>query len=164
MRGTPGRFVTIVVAMLLACTGTALAEAGPTRAEYVSMVEPICKSNTEANQQILQGTRAKIRNGNLPSAGRQFTRASRAFGRAVTKIVSVPRPPADAQRLVSWFSFLRIVRENLRKFGVALKEDDRVKANHERIRIERSANAANNVSSIFPFRYCRLTASRFSGT
>jgi hypothetical protein len=71
---------------------------------------------------------------------------------------------ADDARLVKWFGFLEIVEENLGKIGKALKEENRVKANHEAIRAERSANAANNVSSIFPFHYCKLTPSRFSGT
>ena len=45
----------------------------------------------------------------------------------------------------------------LRKLGKALKEDDEIKAAHEQIRVERASNAANNVSFVFEFRYCRLT-------
>jgi hypothetical protein len=162
MRGMPGILAAIVAAMLFA--GVAHAEEGPTRAEYVSQIEPICEHNTEVNRRILKGARGKVRRGKLPAAGRQFIRASKAFGKTVQKIVAVPRPPADDTRLVKWFGFLRIIKTNLRKLGVALKEGNRVRANHEAIRAERSGNAANNVGSLFTFRYCKLTPSRFSGT
>lgn len=163
MRGMPGIFAAIVAATLGAFAGIAHAEEGPSRAEYVTMVEPICETNTEANQRILKGARDKVRTGKLPSAGGQFVRASEALGKTVTKLAGVPRPAADDARLLKWFGFLKIVKTNLRKVGIALKEDNRVKANHEVIRTERSANAANNVGSIFPFKFCKLTPSRFSG-
>ena len=74
----------------------------------------------------------------------------------------MPRPPADDARLLKWFGFLEIVQAKLRDLGVALKEDERVKAAHEQIRVERSGNAANNVSFVFGFHYCHLTPSRFT--
>jgi hypothetical protein len=155
----------MVVVTLIAFAGVAHAETPVSpRAEYVAAVEPICESNTEANKRILKGARQKVNDGKMPAAGGQFIRASDAFGKTITSIIAVPRPPEDDARLLKWVGFLKIVKTNLRKIGVALKEENRVKANHEAIRTERSANAANNVSSIFPFRFCRLTPSRFSGT
>ena len=47
------------------------------------------------------------------------------------------------------------------KLGQALKRSERLKATHATIQLERSANAANNVSFAFQFRYCRLSRSRF---
>jgi hypothetical protein len=138
--------------------------AEPTRDEYVAAVEPICEANTEANTRILKGARGKVKKGKLRPAGAQFTRASAAFAKTIKQIKAVPRPPADDARLVKWFGFLETVKVNIGKIGKALKEGERVKANHEAIRAERSANAANNVSSAFPFKYCKLTPSRFSGT
>lgn len=41
-------------------------------------------------------------------------------------------------------------------------ENNRIKATPESIRVQRSGNAANNVSSVFEFRYCRITPSRFT--
>jgi hypothetical protein len=158
----PGTLAAIVAVMLLAAA--AHAEEGPSRAEYVTQVEPICEQNTKANKRILKGARTKVKKGMLPVAGKQFLRASRAFGQTVRRIVAVPRPGEDDARLQKWFKFLRIVQANLRKIGTALKKKDRVLANHEAIRAERSANAANNVSAIFSFRYCKLTPNRFSGT
>ena len=135
---------------------------GPTRAEYVSGVEPICQANTEANKRILKNVRKKVRNGRLKEAGRQFIHASAAFGATVDKLATVPGPPADEERLQKWFKFLRIVQAKLRKLGQALKAEERIKATHESIRVERASNAANNVSYVFEFNYCRLTQSRFT--
>ena len=163
MRGTSGILAAAACAILLA--GVAQAEIAPgtipTRSEYVAEIEPICEKNTEDNNRILNGARQKVRNDKMPVAGRQFIRASKAFGRAVTQITKVPRPPADDARLLKWFKFLRIVQKNLRKIGVALKAENRVKANHEAIRAERSGNAANNVGSVFKFLNCHLQPSRF---
>ena len=53
------------------------------------------------------------------------------------------------------------MQTNLGKVGKALKEEDKVKAAHEKIRTERSSNAANNVSFVFGFKSCRLTPAQF---
>ena len=135
---------------------------GPTRDEYVAQVDPICEQNTLANKRILKGVRPKVNRGELKAAGAQFIRASEEFGVTVKEIAAVPRPPADDARLVKWFGFLTKIKTNLRMIGKALREENRVKAVHERIRVERSSNAANNVSFVFGFRYCRITPSRFS--
>jgi hypothetical protein len=153
----------ILVAAAAPASATTLATE-PTRDEYVAAIEPICQANTEANTRILKGARGKVKAGKLAPAGGQFTRAASAFGKTIKQIEAVPRPAADDARLVKWFGFLETVKENIGKIGKALKQGNRVKANHEAIRAERSANAANNVGSIFPFKYCKLTPSRFSGT
>jgi hypothetical protein len=163
MRGIFGTGGAVVCAILFAGVAQAEIVPGsiPTRPQYVAEIEPICKKNTEDNTRILKGARAKVNRDKMPAAGRQFIRASRAFGRAVRQIVAVPRPPADDARLRKWFKFLRIVQTNLKKIGLALKAENRVKANHEAIRAERSGNAANNVGSVFKFLHCHLLPSRF---
>jgi hypothetical protein len=152
----------LVVAASLTVAGVAYAEeAGPTREQYVAQVEPICKANIETNKQILQGAKQRVKKKEYAKAGGQFIRASKAFGKTVAQIMAVPRPPADSPRLEKWFKFLKIIQTDLRKIGVALKAGDKIKANHEKIRAERSGNAANNVSFIFDFNYCKVTPSRF---
>jgi len=133
----------------------------PTRDSYRERVEPICKRDTLRSRRILRGAQQRIRTQKLVPAGRQFIRASSTFGRAVGQLVRVPRPPADAARLKKWFKFLRIVQMRLRILGKRLVEEERIKATHASINLERSANAANNVSFVFEFDYCRLTRSRF---
>jgi hypothetical protein len=163
MRGTLRIALTIAAAALTAAAPARAEEpAPPSRAEYVSQVEPICQANTEANKRILKNVRQKVKSGRLKEAGAQFIHASAAFGSTVDKIATVPRPPADDERLLKWFKFLRIVQLDLHKLGKALQAGERIRATHEAIRVERSSNAANNVSFVFEFHYCRITPSRFS--
>jgi hypothetical protein len=164
MKGTL-RIAVLVVAVTLLPAAIVHAEEGPSRTEYVEQVEPICQANTEANERILkhaaERARSKQRQVMTRAAG-QFIRASEAFGKAVDKIAAVPRPPADEPRLLKWLKHLRIVRTDLRKIGGALKEGDKIRAAHERIRVERAANASNNAGFVFKFHYCYLEQSRFT--
>ena len=137
----------------------------PTRAEYVAEVEPICEENTNANKPILKAARQKVNAKNAEGrAAPDFFKVSDNFGKALKSIEAVPRPTEDSARLEKWFSFLKTVQTNLRKVGKALKEENKVRASHEKIRAERSSNAANNVSFVFGFHYCRLTPAQFSST
>lgn len=160
-----------VLALAISVAAAALLLAAPawaeelTRDQYREQVEPICLANTEANKRILRNVREKARSkaqAQVDEAGGQFIRASIAFGETLQRIAAVSRPPADDARLRKWFKQLSIVKTNLRKLGKALQEGEKIRAAHEQIRVERSANAANNVGFVFEFRYCRLTPSRFT--
>jgi hypothetical protein len=133
----------------------------PTREEYVAAVDPICEKNTNANKPILKAARQKVNAKDLKGAGADFFRVSDNFGKALKSIKAVPRPTEDSARLEKWFTFLKRVQTNLRKVGKALKEENRIRASHEKIRTERSSNAANNVSFVFGFKSCRLTPAQF---
>ncbi len=164
MKGVRTAAITIA-AMALLPAATASAEEEPTRAQYVEQVDPICQANTEANKRILKNVKTKARSKSpktVRQAGSQFIQASTAFGAAEKKIAAVPRPPADDARLLKWFKHLGIVRTDLRKLGKALQKGEKILAAHEQVRVERAANAANNVSFVFEFKYCHLTPSRFT--
>lgn len=158
------RIATLLAALALLAPASAGAEEGvpPTREEYVAQVEPICQANTEANARILKNAKHRAQHGKMKQAAKQFIHASAAFGATVAKIAAVPRPPADEPRLLKWFKFLEIVRTDLHEVGTALREEDRIRAAHEGIRVQRASNAANNVGFVFEFHYCRITPSRFS--
>lgn len=145
---------------MLAVAAVAHGAEEPTRETYVATVEPICKRDREAAEKILTGAKDAIREGRLDVAGRQLVRASQRFGESIRQLVAVPRPPADEAKLQKWFKFLRIVRDRIRQTGVYYKEGKRLQATHESIRVERSGNAANNVSYSLKFKYCRLSRSR----
>jgi hypothetical protein len=154
-----------IAALALLPVASAAAEEGPTRAQYVEQVEPICQANTEANKRILKNVKTKAKSkvpAKLKQAGAQFVHASAVFGKTVEKLNAVPRPSADDARLLKWFTQLGIVQAKLRALGIALKANEEIKAAHEQIRVERAANAANNFSFTFNFHYCHLTPSRFS--
>jgi cell division septum initiation protein DivIVA len=162
MKGVLTLAVSISSAMLLLASPAWAEE--PTRDQYREGVEPICQANTEANKRILKNAKERARSrvpAKMKEAGAQFIHASAVFGKTVEKLSGVSRPPADDTRLLKWFKQLGIVQTNLRKLGKALKADEEIKAAHEQIRIERASNAANNVSFVFEFHYCHLTASRF---
>jgi hypothetical protein len=162
MKGVRTAFA--LVAMLALGSVSAARAEDPTRPQYVEQVEPICQANTEANLKILKNVQMKARSrdpAKMKEAGAQFIHASAVFGKTVGKLAAVPRPPYDNERLLRWFKQLNIVREKLRKLGVALQEGNEIKAAHEQIRVERASNAANNVSFVFEFHACRLTKSRF---
>jgi len=158
MRRTPGILAVIVATLVVA---PAALGAEQTREGYVAAVEPICERDTLRSQKILSGAQERIKDQKLVPAGRQFLRVSETFGGAVRKLIAVPRPPADEARLQKWFEFLRIVQSRMRDLGKLLIAEERIKATHASIKLERSSNAANNVSFVFGFRYCRLSRSRF---
>jgi hypothetical protein len=164
MKGTLTTAALVIAATLVAAVSAhaaILPGANPTRAEYVAEVDPICEKNTNANKPILKHARQSVNAKKLPAAGADFARVSANFGKALKSIESVPRPTEDSARLEKWFGFLKTVQSNLSKVGKALKEENKVKAAHEKIRAERSSNAANNVSFVFGFKSCRLTPAQF---
>ncbi len=164
MKGTLTTAALAIAATLVAALpahATIAPGANPTRAEYVAEVDPICAKNTSSNKPILKAARHKVNAKKLPAAGTNFFRVSANFGKALKAIEAVPRPAEDSTRLEKWFGFLKTVKRNLAKVGKALKEENKVKAAHEKIRAERSSNAANNVSFVFGFSSCRLTPAQF---
>jgi hypothetical protein len=164
MKGTLTTAALVIAATLVAAVSAhaeILPGANPTREEYVGAVDPICQKNTDSNKPILKAARLNVKADKLPQAGRNFTAVSANFGKSLKSIEAVPRPAEDAARLEKWFGFLKTVQKNLSDIGKALKEEDKVKASHEKIRAERSSNAANNVSFVFGFKSCRLTPAQF---
>jgi hypothetical protein len=135
--------------------------ADPTREEYVATIDPICKKNVDANKKVLKGVGPLVKAGKLKAAASKFTRVAANFGRTIKSVESIPRPPEDSPRLEKWFKFLKIVQGNLAKVGKALREENKIRASHEKIRAERSSNAANNVSFVFGFHYCNLRPGQF---
>jgi hypothetical protein len=156
------RTLALVFAATMAFAAIGHAAEGPTQAEYIAQVEPICEQNTLANRRILAGARYKANHGNRPAAGRQFIRAATAFAATTKAIKAVPRPPEYEARLGRWIERLRVVEDNLRTMGKALKADNLRRAIIGEVKLRSSALAANNVVYDFDFRYCRLTPSRFS--
>jgi hypothetical protein len=149
-------------AALLACGGLAAAAAEQTREGYVAEVEPICKSNTVANERILKGVRTEIRRGKLKLAGGRFKAASAAFGRAVKQIAAVPQPESDRTRLGRWLGYLDDETKYLGEIGKALKAEKKIKAQRLSVLLNHNGNLANLQVLGFEFVYCEIKPSRFS--
>lgn len=160
VRGTFGATVALV-AMLVA---TAFGATSPdqTRESYAAAVEPICKQNTKANEQILDGVRKKIKQGKLAVAAGQFAKASTAFGKAVGQLRAVPQPPADAAKLNKWLSYLDKEKKLLAEIGKALKNDQKSRAQSLSVQLTHNGNVANNQVLGFEFDYCLIDSTRFS--
>ncbi len=151
----------LAIALLVAAPLAMAAEGELTRDEYVERVEPICKSNTEANSRILKGVKDQVKQGQLVPAGKRFIRASSALGKAVGKIAAVPQPTADAAKLTKWIGYLKSEKTFLQKIGSALKAKDKFHAQKLAVELNKNNNKANNTVISFGFDECRIDSSRF---
>lgn len=150
------------LAALLVSVPIALASgANPTRAEYVEVVDPVCKKNSEANSRILKGVKGQVKSGQLVPAGKRFVRAAAALGKAVRQIVAVPQPPADKAKLSKWIGYLKREQVYLQKIGKYLKAGKKGNAQHEAVELNSNNSRANNTVVGFGFHQCRIDSSRF---
>lgn len=149
-------------AALLAAVTTAFAAEEPTRAEYKADVEPICKANTKANENILAGVEGKVKQGKLKPAGRQFTRAATALKGTLRQLKAVPKPPADEARLTEWLQRVEKQQVLLNDIGKALIAEKRRKAETLSVKLVTGARNTNAIVVSFGFNYCRFDTSDFT--
>ena len=158
------RLIALSIAAVAVLSTTALAAVDPaqTRESYVDQVEPICKTNTEANSKILKGVRAKVRDGKLKAAAAQFAKAATALRQALTQLRAVPQPPADAPRLGRWLKLISEEVDLLQTTSTKLRKGDKVGAQKMAVRLNATANKANLEVVPFEFRYCAANPSKFT--
>jgi len=154
----------IVLVAVSAGAGVASAEGEPTeptRTEYVSTLEKICKPGSDATERAVRGVRADVRAERLAVAGGKFARAERIFESTVRSISVVPRPPADRATLGRWFAALKREEVYLGQMVKVLRAND--VAGFERVsaRFIHEGNKANNAVVSFGFNYCSFKPSRF---
>lgn len=153
--------VCLVLALLVAGVDGALAAEGPTREEYVSQLEKVCKPDAEATQRAMKGARSDIQAERFGVAAGKFAKATQIFGSTVKEIVKAPRPPADKERLGRWFVDLRKQESYLGQITAELRVDHGIKAQRLIARFIHSGNLANNVVLAFGFNYCSFKFSRY---
>jgi hypothetical protein len=151
----------LALAMALLAVVPAALAATQEQVEYAEGVEPICKTNSEANSRILKGVKGQVEDDKLVPAGKRFVRASTALGKAVTQIDKVPRPEAYDAKLTKWIGYLRKEKGFLQRIGSALKAKDKHKAQKLAVELNKNNNQANNTVITFPFKECRIDSSRF---
>jgi len=152
----------LLAAALLAAAALGVTSAEQTRESYVAQVEPICKTNTKANERILAGVEKKVKQGKLKVAAGQFTQAATAFSKAVKQIKAVPQPVADKAKLGKWLGYLEAETKLLSEIGKALKDGKKSKAQTLSVRLTHNGNLANNAVLGFDFDYCLIDSSKFS--
>jgi hypothetical protein len=158
------RAVAILVAMLGLAAPPALAAEtaeAPTRPEYVSRLEQICKPGSEETQRAVRGMRADVRAERLRVAARKFARAEKIFGRTVSSISKVPRPVEDRATLVRWFDALAREEVYLGRIVATLRAEDVARFQRVSADFIHQGNKANNVVVSFGFNYCAFKPSRF---
>lgn len=153
--------LTLAVAAAVTLAVVPALAADVTRESYKEAVEPICKTNTEANERILAGVRAKVKAGKLDAAAKQFFAAARALKRTRLQLLQVPKPEADAVRLTKWLSYVKREAELFEAVGRKLARDEKNAAQKMVIRLISNARQANNLVIAFEFRYCRFQPSKF---
>jgi hypothetical protein len=161
MSSLPVLAIALVVALGATASAALAAEGELTRPEYIERVEPICKSNTEANSRILKGVKDQVKQEKLVPAGKRFIRASAALGKAVGKIAAVPQPSADAPKLTKWVGYLKKEQGFLQKIGKALKANEKGKAQKLAVKLNDNNTDANNIVISFDFDECKIDSSRF---
>lgn len=155
-------FSALLATGLLAAAALGVTSADQTRESYVAAVEPICKTNTKANERILSGVEQKVKQGKLAVAAGQFAKASSAFGKAVKQIKAVPQPVADQAKLAKWMGYLEGETKLLGEISKALKDGKKTKAQTLSVKLTHNGNLANNAVLGFDFNYCLIDSSRFS--
>jgi len=161
LSSVPNLALAVAVALLVIVPAAIAAEGELTRDEYVARVEPICKSNAQANSRILKGVKDQVKQDKLVPAGKRFIRAASALGTTVGKIAAVPQPSTDAAKLTKWIGYLEHERTFLQKIGKALKSKDKYQAQKLAVELNKNNNKANNTVISFNFHECRIDSSRF---
>jgi hypothetical protein len=149
-----------VAALLAAVIPAAASEV--TRASYSESVEPICKVNTQANEKILKGVKAEVKANKLAPAAVQFTKAAAALKKAYAQLAAVPKPPADTAKLTKWLSYVKAEARLFEATAAKLRAANKLAAESMVVRLEHTANLANNQVAAFEFEYCRFEPSRFT--
>ncbi|MGC1166222.1 MAG: hypothetical protein WA862_08935 [Solirubrobacterales bacterium] len=150
------------LALCLALAAPLAGAAETTREEYIARVEPICKTNVEANSRIFKGAKAEVKAGELKKGSKHFFRAATALAKTIRQIEAVPLPAADAAKLTRWIGLLGSEQRYFHKIGAALAAGDKYKAQNLSVKLNRNSNLANNAILALDFKHCRIDPSKFS--
>jgi hypothetical protein len=160
-RSTRALALTLAATAVFATAALATTSPTQTRDGYTEAVEPICKTDSKANERLLTGVRKQIKAGQLKPAAARFAKAAIAFGKGTSQIARVPQPTADAGRLTEWIGLLRNEATILRKISKALAAGKKGAATHESAVLSQNGSKANVTVLAFEFNYCKIEQSRF---
>jgi hypothetical protein len=152
----------VLVCLSVAIPLASAAAGEVTRTTYREAVEPICKTDTQANERIFAGVKQEVRGGKLKPAAVKFSKAAVALKAAIAQIQKVPAPAADAARLSKWLGKVSNEAGYFEAVARKLRAGDKAGAEHLVNKLTTEAGAANNIVIPFEFTYCRLEPSRFT--
>jgi hypothetical protein len=145
---------------VVAATFAGAAEA-PTRPEYVSRLESICKPGSIATQRAVRGVKSDVRSEHLRRAAPKVADARLIFSNTVRRMAPVPRPTDARATLGRWFVALHREERAMGRITEALGAED--VARFERVWADfvHEGAKANNIVVSFGFNYCAFRSSRF---
>jgi hypothetical protein len=149
----------VAAVALLGAVPAIAAEATPE--SFKTAAEPICKTNREANEKVLDGARQNVQAGKLKKASGQLFAAAKALKRARAQLLGIPKPSEDATRLTKWLKGIKTEVELLEATGRKLADGEKNGAMKMIIRLKSNANQTNNLVLDYEFRYCRINPSEF---
>lgn len=148
-----------LVLALAATAGAAGAE--PSRSEYVTQLEKICKPRSLATTRAVRGTRADVQAERFAVAAGKFAKARRIFAGTVSAIAKVPQPAADRATLARWFEALDRETTYLDRSIAALRAENLPRFQLESAQFFRQGSRSNNIVISFEFDYCAFKSSRY---
>jgi hypothetical protein len=155
--------VLLALGLIGALVGANLAPAAEvSRESYREAAEPICKTNTQANERIFKGVRAEVRHNKLKPAALAFEKAAKALKRTLAQLRALPRPGADQAKLSKWLGFVKEEVHGFQAVAGQLRAGKKINAEREVVKLAHIADLANNVVTAFEFEYCRFEPSRFT--
>jgi hypothetical protein len=149
------------MAVLCLFAAAAAAAEAPTREEYVSRLEVVCRPDAQATQQAMKGARSDMNAERLATAAGKFSKAAAIFGATVKKMEAEPQPAGDVAKLGKWFIYLQRQESYLQQTTAQLRADHAIKAQRLTARFIHNGNLANNVVLAFGFNYCSFKFSRY---
>jgi hypothetical protein len=156
----------VVLALTLAASlyfaAGSLAATEVTRDSYREAVEPICQTNTQANERILAGVRKEVKANKLAPAAAQFVRAATALKQTQRQLAAVPQPSADQAKLAKWLGAVKLEATLFEQIAAQLRAGKKGAAEHSVAKLTSNAAKANNQVIAFEFHYCRFEPSRFT--
>jgi hypothetical protein len=155
------RLLSVLFVITGLSAGVAVAAEVPTRADYVTRLEKICRPGSNATQRAVRGTRSDVRSERLRRAATKVASAKRIFARTVRSISVVQRPGADRGTLARWFVALKREIAALGRTAAALRAEDVARFQRVWADFIHEGNKANNVVVSFGFNYCNFKPSRF---
>jgi hypothetical protein len=132
------------------------------RDEYKAKVEPICKTNSKANETILKPVRKLVKQNKLKQAAARFTQASAALKKTLSQLKAVPQPTADEARLAKWLGYIQTEANLFSQAAKKLKAGKKGAAQKVVNKLTSTANQANATVLSFEFHFCKLEPSKFT--
>lgn len=156
-----GRILAVALLATLFASSFAIASEGPSREEYVSTLERICKPRALATQRVMKGARADLSAERWQVVAHKFARATALFDATVKGMSPVTRPSNDVETLHRWFHYLKRQEDYLKRITAQVRARHAIAAQRLVARFIHNGNLANNVVIGFGFNYCRFKFSRY---